>query len=285
MDGTFLFAGMSRAPSGREHGSPTGRVAWTRRMIIMAKRERESGATSAERRRNDGFSGVEAVERALTLLNVFHDSPNAYQLKDLAKRSGLTKSTILRLSVSLERFGYLERDRNGFYHLGPMLWRLGSVFRQDLDLGGVVRPVLLDLVAETDESASFYVPRGDMGVCLYRVNSNRLARDHVKEGDVAPFGVGSSGQILKAFSGSRGAGASRIRQQRFYVSLGERDPDVAGISAAVLGPDGELVGAVSLSGLLTRFSKERIQNYREIVIRTAREIEERIGARNRPTGP
>ena len=101
-----------------------------------------------------------------------------------------------------------------------MLWRLGSVFRQGLDLGVVVRPVLHDLVRETDESASFYVPRGDMGVCLYRVNSSRLARDHVKEGDVSPFGVGSSGQILKAFSGSRWRGgqqnskAAHLRQSR-----------------------------------------------------------------------
>ena len=251
----------------------------------MAKRESRNGATSAERRTNDGFSGVESVERALTLLNVFHDGPAALPLKDLAKRSGLTKSTILRLAVSLERFGYLARDRDGLYHLGPMLWRLGSVFRQSLDLGVVVRPVLLDLVSNTGESASFYVPRGDIGVCLYRVNSNRLARDHVEEGDVIPFGLGSSGQILKAFSGCKGAAASKIRQQRVYISLGERDPDVAGISAAVLGPDEELIGAVSLSGLLTRFSKDKIPNYREIVIRTAREIEERIGARDRPSEP
>ena len=250
----------------------------------MAKRQSDSGATPTARRPNDGFSGVESVERALTLLNVFHDSPTALPLKDLAIRSGLTKSTILRLSVSLERFGYLARDRDGLYHLGPMLWRLGSVFRQSLNLGVVVRPVLLDLVKKTGESASFYVPRGDIGVCLYRVNSNRLARDHVEEGDVIPFGLGSSGQILRAFSGGKGAAASKIRQQRVYVSLGERDPDVAGISAAVLGPDEELIGAVSLSGLLTRFTKDTIPNYRETVIRTAREIEERIGARDRPTG-
>jgi len=251
----------------------------------MAKRESDNGAAVGRRRKNDGFSGVDAVERALTLLNVFHDSPTALRLRDLAKRSGLTKPTILRLAVSLERFGYLARDRNGLYHLGPMLWRLGSIFRQGLDIGDVVRPVLVDLVQETGESASFYVPRGDIGVCLYRVNSNRLARDHVEEGDVIPFGLGSSGQILKAFSEGKDAAASDIRQQRVYVSLGERDPDVAGISAAVLGPDEELIGAVSLSGLLTRFSKDRIRNYREMVLRAAREIEERIGARDRPAGP
>ncbi len=250
----------------------------------MPKRESDGGANGTVRRPNGGFSGVESVERALTLLNVFHDGPTAFPLRDLAARSGLSKSTILRLAVSLERFGYIARDKDGLYRLGPMLWRLGSVFRQSLDLGVVVRPVLLDLVKKTDESASFYVPRGNIGVCLYRVNSNRLARDHVEEGDVIPFGLGSSGQILTAFSGGKGAAASKIRQQRVYVSLGERDPDVAGISAAVLGPDEELIGAVSLSGLLTRFSKDNIPNYREIVIRTAREIEERIGARDRSTG-
>jgi DNA-binding IclR family transcriptional regulator len=227
---------------------------------------------------NNGFSGVDAVERALTLLHAF-DAPDAsaMTLKALAERSGLTKSTILRLAVSLERFGYLVRDRDVLYHLGPTLWRLGSLFRQRLNLGEVVRPVLERLVDETSESASFYVPRGDKGVCLYRVNSPRLARDHVDEGDVIPFGVGSSGQILKAFSGSKSPTATQIRRDRIYVSHGERDPDVAGISTPVLDPDGELIGAISLSGLATRFTDKKVAGYRAIVSAAAREIEARIG--------
>ena len=46
-------------------------------------------------------------------------------LKEVADRSGINKATILRLSVSLEKFGHITRDSEGLFHLGPSLWRLG----------------------------------------------------------------------------------------------------------------------------------------------------------------
>ena len=153
-------------------------------------RVKQTKTNGGGRRVNDGFSGVDAVERALSMLDAFSDGTPALALKELADRTGLTKSTILRLNVSLERFGYLVRDSDGNYRLGPTLWQLGALFRQNLDLREVVVPVLERLVAETKESASFYVLRGKSGVCLYRVNSPRLARDHVEEGEIIPLGLG-----------------------------------------------------------------------------------------------
>lgn len=242
--------------------------------------DHESGqraAAGGERRANDGFSGVDAVERALKLLDAFDDAAPAMSLKDLAARSGLTKSTILRLAVSLERFGYLARDEGGIYRLGPTLWRLGSMYRRNLGLEGVVRPVLAKMVEASGESASFYVPRGGFGVCLYRINAPRMARDHVEEGEVIPLGTGSSGQILRAFSDDPGEGADAIRSAGIHLSLGERDPEIAGIAAPVLAPGESLIGAIVLSGLMTRFTPDRIAEHTLTVREAAREIEARLG--------
>ena len=123
----------------------------------------------------------------------------------------------------------------------------------------------------------FYIPRGDYGICLYRENSKRLARDQVEAGDIIPFGLGSSGQVLKAFSGGRGKLSSKIREQRTYLSLGERDPDVAGVASVVIGPGGEVIGSLSISGLLTRFSAERVETYRALVLAAAKKIESGLG--------
>ncbi|HCW83398.1 MAG TPA: IclR family transcriptional regulator, partial [Rhodobacteraceae bacterium] len=73
-----------------------------------------------------------------------------------------------------------------------------------------------------------------------------LARDHVEEGEIIPLSMGSSGQVLDAFSLCKGKQAADIRKAGYYLSLGERDPDVAGLSVPVLGLEGELLGAVSL---------------------------------------
>ena len=226
-----------------------------------------------------GFDGVEAVERAFKVLDAFDEQKAGLALKDLAQRSGLTKSTILRLAVSLERYGYLVRDIENLYHLGPTLWRLGSLFRQNMDLGAVVRPVLQNLVEVTNESASFYVSRNNAGVCLYRVNSSRLARDHVEEGDLLPLDTGATGHVLTAFTGKTGKMFEQIRKDKCYVSFGERDPDVAGIAVPVLNPEHIAIGAITLSGLVSRFQPSQIDRFKDLLQRAAHDIESRLGSR------
>ena len=97
----------------------------------------------------DTTGGVEAVERALRVLDIFVPGDTGLSLKQVSDRSGVNKATILRLSVSLEKFGHITRDAEGLFHLGPSLWRLGSVFRQNLRMGPIVRPVLANLVNAT----------------------------------------------------------------------------------------------------------------------------------------
>ena len=143
-------------------------------------------------------------------------------------------------------------------------------------MGPIVRPVLANLVNTTGESASFYVQRGNSGVCLYRVNSHRLARDHVEEGEIIPLSIGLVGPGTGCLFFRQGKQAANIRKAGYYLSLGERDPDVAGLSVPVLGLEGELLGAVSLSGLRVRFSETAVEGYRTAVLDAARQIRPRL---------
>lgn len=216
--------------------------------------------------------GVESVERALSLLDAFDMGDNGLALKDLAERTGLNKATILRLSVSLEKFGYLKRDDAGLFYLGSSLWRLGSVYRHNLQLDSIVRPVLNKLVERTNESASFHVLRGESGVCLYCANPPRRMRDNVEEGGITELNLGSSGQVLDAFSSRQGPQAQQIREQGYYIGHGERDPEITGIAAPILGHEGELVGVIALSGLISRFTDENIESYLETLLAASREV-------------
>ena len=257
-------------------------------MLMLSKLETELEtelktelkSLSNKGRQNDGFSGVDAVERAFTLLNAFNEGCTALSLKELSNRSGLTKPTILRLAVSMEKFSYMVKDSEGLYHLGPMLWRLGSLFRQNLNLEVIIKPVLEELVKKTGESASFYIPRGKFGICLYRINSKHLARDHIEAGEIIPMGLGSSGQILKAFLNGRGKLATQIRKERTYVSIGQRDPYIAGVAAVVTGPGDEVIGSLSISGITPRFDERAIESYRTLILEAAQTIEQSLGRPN-----
>ena len=199
---------------------------------------------------------VEAVERALTILEAFREGEEALPLAALAEKTGIDIIKVDRIRASLERFGYLVREPGGMFRLGPSLWRLGSLYRRSFDLGEHVRPELRQLVEATTETASFYVREGNERVCLYRLNSPRPVRHHLDEGVRLPLERGAAGRVLLAFDGGRGEPYASIRSAGHYVSLGERDPEIAAASVPVLDAAGQIRGALSVSALLSRFDEQ-----------------------------
>lgn len=198
---------------------------------------------------------VEAVERALAILEAFADGGPRLPLAELARRTGLYRSTILRLAASLERFGYLHREGDGHFRLGPTLWRLGVRYQNAFNLADYVRPVLREVVDELEETAAFYVRDGDKRICLYRVNSPRTVSSHLEEGAELPLDRGASARILVAFTGGKGEPYERIRSRGSYASIGERDPEAAAVAVPVLGPGGSLAGALGVTGPRNRFDR------------------------------
>lgn len=68
--------------------------------------------------KNPVLEGVAAVEWAMTLLAAFRLDDGALSLHELSERTGLVKSTIMRLAVSLERFNWIVRMPDGRYQVG-----------------------------------------------------------------------------------------------------------------------------------------------------------------------
>ena len=114
--------------------------------------------------------GAAAVDRALSLLAAFRLGDAALSLTDLAERTQLYKSTVLRLLASLEHAGLVQRRSDGDYSLGAEVARLNAVYAASFSLDAAVLPVLQALVAATRESAAFHVRQGEQRLCLYRVD-------------------------------------------------------------------------------------------------------------------
>jgi len=201
---------------------------------------------------------VESVERALTLLNAFEPGARGMTLAALAAKTHLYKSTILRLIASLERFGYVARGSDGTYRLGPAIWALAQAYNQSFGLEDAIRPRLRALVEATGETAAFYVRSGQQRVCLYRENSRLPIRHHLDEGILLPLELGASGRVLLAFTGAEGEPYETIRKERVYVSLGERDPDVAAVAVPIFGRAGQFLGALTVSALRSRLTDDKV---------------------------
>lgn len=198
----------------------------------------------------------ESVERALSILLAFSKRRPKLSLADLAEETGLHKSTILRLTRSLGLYGFLDRNEAGRFSLGAGVWHLGLIFQQGFDTDETIRPALRELVRLTGETASFFVRAGDDRVCLYRENSLGLERYGVDEGMRLKLGTGASGLVLRHNTGEVLADLSAFNAHGTVNLNATRNPNIASIAAPVFSASGQFRGALTVSGVNTRFNAD-----------------------------
>ena len=209
------------------------------------------------------------MDRALEILGAFEPADRALTLAELAQRTKFYKSTILRISHSLLRHGYLQRLDDGSYQIGPAPLMLGALYQRGLRLGDIMLPLMQELADQTGESVSVYSRNGDARVCIHRIDSKHAVRDHVREGDVLPLDRGSGGRLLLAFSGAKGEPYETIRNEYCYASLGERDAETAGLSVPFFGRGQQVLGALTLAGPRSRIDETFITDARALLLRAA----------------
>lgn len=221
-------------------------------------------------------TNVAAVDRALTILDAFRGTDGILSLAAISAKTGLYKSTILRLISSLETFGYVHRLENGGYQIGPKVAELSTIYQASFKLGDFVMPALTEIVGKVNESASFYIREKDSRLCLFRVEANQVIRDYIRVGDMLPLEQGASGQILLRFA--NGCVSGLAPEEFVATSFGERHPDMAAVAAPVFGLSEKLVGALSVSGPLHRFTPDATKTIAQVIDQAAVRLSIALGA-------
>jgi DNA-binding IclR family transcriptional regulator len=224
--------------------------------------------------------GVAAVDRAILIISALEASTMPRNLSEIARSTGLYKSTILRLMESLQDAGYVIRIEESKYTLGPTIMLLGMTYERTNPLRHHILPVMERLVVLGTESPSFHVRQtAAERLCLFRLNSHHSTLDRVLTGDRLPIQRGAAGKVLLAFGEppETGAEMDKIREACFAVSLGERDKLCAGVAAPVFSRANRLIGALSFSGPKERFQDEDVARMKTQMLTAVREISEGLG--------
>ena len=219
------------------------------------------------------IGGSTTADRTLALLSAFRSADTELSLAMLAERTGLYKSTSLRLLHSLQQAGFVRKGRTGLYSLGPQITRLHRIRAAQSSLERLAMPVLERLVAATQETAALHVPASGGRIRLCWVDSPRSVREHIQPGEVLPLSKGAGGKVLLAFSGEQGRGMQKIRSAGFATSIGERLQELSGISAPVFDASRRLVGALTLTIPVNRYSGK----WQALVIQAAKELTIELG--------
>lgn len=222
--------------------------------------------------------GVAAVDRALSILSAFTEGEVALTLAALAERTGLYKSTLLRLAASLERAGYLRRLDDGRFTLGPALLQLGELYQASFNLADYVMPTLHSLVARTGESASLYVREDKVRICLFRVNSlaHRVLH-YVTPGTQLSLHTGAAGRILVAYTEADQEAKANREKPLLHVSATDRKSETAAIASPVFSAMQGFVGALSVAGPKNRFTDEAVSAMSDILLQEAENLTRALG--------
>ncbi|MEV8593964.1 IclR family transcriptional regulator [Streptomyces sp. NPDC052012] len=211
-----------------------------------------------------------APDRLLAVLAAFDHEHPALTLTDISRRAGLTLTTTHRLVGALGRWGALERDAAGRYHIGLRLWELAALAPRGLALRQVALPYLEDLYEATHENVQLAVRDGSEVVYTEWLSGRSAVGVHIRVGARWPLhatGVGLAllahsdpgfqeeycAGPLAAFTPYTVTDPVRVRRmlaevRRSGVAVSDRQvtEDALSVAAPVRGPDGSVTAAVSV---------------------------------------
>ena len=211
----------------------------------------------------DIVTGVGVLDKAMSIVRSVAEHPQA--LTQLQESTGFPRATVHRLAAALETHGVLRRDGDGRFELGHGLVALGQAAQARFPLVESARPILSGLRDRTGESVQLFVQEGQQRRCVLSLETPHGLRWIVPEGSVFPLDAGSAGRALSASPAG------------WVESVGEREPGVASVSAAVIGPNSTVAAAVSVSGPIERLSRQPGDRFGDAVVAAAAELSRALG--------
>lgn len=228
---------------------------------------------------SDRYS-VSTVERALDVLRAFtHQRPDL-SLTDVAAVTGLHKATAFRLLTTLSRAGMTMKDpRTGLYRLGFGVIALSEVAKTSTGFVRQALPFMRQIRDELNETVYIAVRAGDERINLEQLEGIRDFRRVVALGKPSALYVGSTSHVILAalpdediaayidrtifvppFPGAKVGeqelwrAIAFVRRNGYAETHNKRVDEGASISACVRGPGNEIVGALTVSIPIGRYS-------------------------------
>lgn len=252
--------------------------------------------------RSQPYSGTQAVQRAVAVLKVFSDSKPEWGLSDLARATGLNKTTVYRLLTALASEGLVARSPGtDVYRLGPEAIALGARALRSNDLRTVSHESLEELARRSDETATVEVLTAGEILIVDEVHSRKSLHASPSVGTRWPAHATSTGKVILAHlsEGERKAvlrtplsqparktittidslrdELARVRVQGYATAVGELEDGYSAIGAPVLGHEGRVVAAVSVGGPSDRLPTDKLREMLPLLLAATAAISRRLG--------
>lgn len=213
-------------------------------------------------------SSTRATDRALALLTVVAEQTTGVTLADAARTVDLSPSTALRQLRALERAGFTSRTSDGRWAAGAELFRLARRLTTSLSLSQQANDVLAHLAAASGESCYLSEPVSDQVAVYTAMAPGTHAIRHVSWlGREVPRARTAVGKAL----------ALRLDPSGTAVARDAVEPGITAIAAPVMGPNRQVLGAISVVGPSFRLNTAHIGDITALVATSAATLSAAMG--------
>lgn len=248
--------------------------------------------------------GVQSIDRAVALLSVFTPERPVAGLSDIARLTGLSRSTAHRLLTALSAHGLVQQaPHSTAYSLGPRVLGLADTARRHLTRDRQAEPVMTWLRDQSGETVGLHVlDETPARRTLAQVESTQpLRRTYTDLGAPHPAHQGAPGKVLLAFApealrrvalgrrltspdGARvlrpdalRAELEQIRADGYAISLEERVVGVVALAVPARDHTGEVTTALSISIPAVRAGRDELVALVPTALQAARTLSARLG--------
>ncbi len=232
--------------------------------------------------------------KGLRLLELLAERDGAAGVSELAQALDMGASNVHRLLQALVELGYATNDGGrGQYRASLKIWELGAHALYKLDFREAAAPAMRWLLAQTNETVHLSVLSGDEVVYIDKLDSPEPVRAYSVIGGRAPAYCVATGKALLALRPERASDLLTVRKLHAHtpttiadtsslaneleqvrrlgvaVNRGEWRASVWGIAAAIVGPSGDAVAAIGVSGPAERIRKAGVKTLSTLVRQSA----------------
>jgi DNA-binding IclR family transcriptional regulator len=252
---------------------------------------------------------MKSLAKALGILDLFLDNQGEMALSQIAKLSGLNKSTVSRIVSTLVKHGYLkQKEKRGNYSLGTIYLNFSGVVKEKLQLRSIAIPYLTKLSKQVHES--IMIAYGDGKEEVFTETFHDTSRpDNVlrivpEEGTGMPLHSTSLGKVLlanmpdeelekyfnskprKYFTPNTITNINDMKnhlmsakQEGIAFDDEEFSIGVRGVGAGLRDSEGKIVGAIAVVAPAVRLTRARMRELASDVKSCAMEISRELGFR------
>lgn len=260
---------LARPGPARHHGGP--------RQSGLRAMDTNQGCKTTE---PDSRLYVASVEKAMMVLEAFEAGRKALTISEIAEHTGLGRSAAQRFVYTLHHLGYLRRDDKRYTVSHRIIDLARSLIGIDTR-SERVGPILDEISRHCRETVAWVELDGAEIVIMKSVPSVHLSSVNLPVGQRFAALSASSGQVLLAYAtpervlwayhNATGNARERfgrrsdqqvldyfsaVKNAGFVVTEKMEDQDSVSLSVPVLDPAGLAVGALNISMLKSRYSKQ-----------------------------